>query len=167
MRRVLIALFFIAVLAALAAFGVFTVHRAQPQTAAAAGTPTAMTTDIGGLPPFANPDFDVQVSPPIVTVPQNGGSVSVLVTLQATRLNTSKSLVLETHSRIPGYVADFRPTSIVLQPGDSTSVELTILIPRGIQNGTYPMSVVARGETTQGGGWLIIVVGPAQTIPPP
>jgi uncharacterized membrane protein len=91
----------------------------------------------------------------------------VFITLKATKLNTSELLVLETHSKIPGYVADFKPTSVTLHPGDVTSIELTVFIPNGVQKGTYPMSIVARGETTQGGSWLIIVVGLAQPIPPP
>ncbi len=172
MRKVLIVLSSIAVLVALAAFVVFAVQYAQPETTrtttgTTTGTTTTMATNMGGLPPFANPDFDVLLRPPIVTVPESGGSVSVFITLKATKLNTSESLVLETHSTIPGYVADFKPTSVTLHPGDLTSVELTVFIPSEIQKDTYPMSIVARGETTQGGSWLIIVVGLAQPIPPP
>lgn len=168
MKKVLIALASIAVLVALAAFVVFAVQYGQPETArTTTGTTTPMATNMGGLPPFANPDFDVLLRPPIVTIPESGGSVSVAITLKATKLNTSELLVLETHSNIPGYTADFNPTSVTLHPGDVTSIELTVVIPSGIQNGTYPMSIVARGETTQGGSWLIIVVGLAQPIPPP
>ncbi|MGZ4924620.1 MAG: hypothetical protein ACXV5H_11820, partial [Halobacteriota archaeon] len=96
-----------------------------------------------------------------------GGSVSVVITLKATKLNTSEVLAFETHSNIPRYEADFKPTSVTLHPGDLTTIELTVFVPNGIGNGTYTMSIVARGETTQGGSWLIIVVGLAQPIPPP
>ena len=168
MRKVLIALSSIAVLVALAAFVVFAGQYAQPETArTTTGTTTTMATNMGGLPPFANPDFDVLLRPPIVTIPESGGSVTVFITLNATKLNSSELLVLETHSKIPGYVADFKPTSVTLHPGDLTTTELTVFVPSGIHKGTYPMSIVARGETTQGGSWLIIVVGLAQPIPPP
>ncbi len=181
MRKDLVALFSIAALVALAAFVVFAAQYAQPEAprtttgttttmATSIGgtrTTTTMATNIGGLPPFANPDFDVLLRPPIVTIPESGGSVSVFITLKATKLNTSELLVLKTDSKIPGYAADFKPTSVTLHPGDLTSIELTVFIPSGIQKGTYPMSIVAIGETTQGGSWLIIVVGLAQPIPPP
>ena len=168
MNKVLIALSSIAVLVALAAVVVFAAQHAQPQTArTTTGTTTTMATNVAGLPPFANPDFDVLLRPSIAAIPDSGGSVSVSITLKATHLNTTELLVLETHSKIPGYVADFKPTSVTLRPGDLTSIELTVVVPSGIQNGTYPMSIVARGETTQGGSWLILVVGLAQPIPPP
>ena len=164
----------IAVLVALAAFVVFAgqyaqpVQHAQPEIArTTTGTTTTMTTNMAGLPPFVNPDFDVVLRQPIVRIPESGGSVSVVITLKATKLNTSELLVLETHSTIPGYVTDFKPTSVTLHPSELTSIELTVVIPSGVQKGTYPMSIVARGETTQGGSWLIIAVGLAQPIPPP
>jgi hypothetical protein len=167
-RKVLIAVSSIAVLVALAAFVGFAGQYAQPEAPrTTTGTTTTMATNMAGLPPFANPDFDVLLRPPNVTIPDSGGSVSVFITLKATRLNTSELLVLETHSKIPGYVAEFTPTSVTLHPGELTSIELTVFIPSGIQKGTYPMSIVATGETTQGGSWLIIVVGLAQPIPPP
>ena len=122
---------------------------------------------MGGLPPFANHDFEVLLSSPIVIVSEGGGSVDVSVTLKATKLNTSEVLVLEAHSNISGYVADFKPTSVTLQPGDSTSVELTVIVPSGVPKDTYPMSIVARGKTTQGGSWLLIVVGSSLKVPPP
>jgi hypothetical protein len=133
-------------------------RRAQQEGAATA---------VPGLAPFANRDFDVVVTPPIVTVPQAGGSVVVLVELKATNLTSSETLVLETHANIPRYSASFTPTSVLLRPGDSTGVELTVTIPRGVQNGTYPISIVARGESTEGGGWLVIMIGSSLTGPPP
>ncbi|MGD0329714.1 MAG: hypothetical protein ABSB40_04605 [Nitrososphaeria archaeon] len=122
---------------------------------------------MGGLPPFANPDFDVLLSTAVVNISDSGGSVNVSITLKATKLNTSEVLDLETHSNIPGYVADFKPTSVTLQPGDSTSINLTVIIPSGVPNDTYPMSIVARGKTTQGGSWLLIIVGSSLKVPPP
>jgi len=120
-----------------------------------------------GLPPFANINFDVVVTPPIVTVPASGGSAHVLVELTATNLTVSETLVLETHANIPGYSANFNTTSVTLNPGGSMGMELTVSVPNGVQAGSYPMSIVAKGENTQGGGWLLINVGSSQTVPPP
>jgi uncharacterized membrane protein len=123
--------------------------------------------NMGGLLPFANHDFEVLLSSSIVIISENGGSVDVLVTLKATKLNTSEVLILEAHSNISGSVADFKPTSVTLQPGDSKSVELTVIVPSGVPKDTYPMSIVARGKTTQGGSWLLIVVGSSLKVPSP
>jgi hypothetical protein len=125
------------------------------------------TSTMEGLPPFVNPDFDVSLSSPVVIVPDSGGSVNVSVTLKATKLNTSEVLILEANSTIPGYVADFKPASVTLQPRDTTSVELTVTVPSGVPKDTYPMSIVAKGETTQGGSWLLIAVGSSLKVPPP
>jgi hypothetical protein len=122
---------------------------------------------MAGLPPFANPDYDLWASPPVVTVPENGGSVGVQIMVKATKLTSAEVLLLEAHANIPGYSASFDPASLTLHPGDATSTELTVTIPSGVQNGTYPMSIVARGKTTQGGTWLVIMVGLSRTAPPP
>jgi hypothetical protein len=122
---------------------------------------------VAGLPPFANQDYDLWATPPVVSFPENGGSVRVQIMFKATELTRTEVLLLEAHANIPGYSASFDPTSVTLQPGGSTSAELTVTIPGGVQNGVYPMSILARGETTQGGTWLVIIVGLSQTAPPP
>jgi hypothetical protein len=122
---------------------------------------------VAGLPPFANQDYDLWATPPIVTVPENGGSVGVQIMLKATNLTSTEVLLFEAHANISGYSASFDPASVTLHPGGSTSTELTVTIPTGVQNGTYPMSIVARGKTTQGGTWLVIIVGLSRTAPPP
>lgn len=156
-------LILVMIVALVGAYAVYVSYRALEMTEQQERTRTTMA----GLPPFANPDFDVLVTPPIVTVPESGGSVDVHLELKATKLTSSESLVLETHANIPRYSASFTPTSVLLHPGDSIGVELTVTIPRGVQNGTYPISIVARGKSTQGGGWLVIMVGSSQTGPPP
>jgi hypothetical protein len=161
--RNLLALASVAILVALALVA-FTV---QNQTNQSANQQERARTTMAGLPPFANSDFDVSVTPAIVTVAESGGSVGVHVVLKATKLTSSETLVLETHASIPGYLASFNPTSVTLHPGDSIGIELTVTIPSGVQNGAYPMSIVARGGTTEGGTWLVIVIGPSQTVPPP
>jgi hypothetical protein len=127
------------------------------------GTATTMA----GLPPFANRDFDVIVTPPIVTVPEDGGSVNVLVELRATNLGSSQTLLFETHASISTYTANFNSSSVTLNPGTSAWLQLSLTIPNGVQKGTYPLSIIAKGGTTQGGGWLVINVGPPTNPPPP
>jgi hypothetical protein len=158
--RSLLAFASIAVLIVVALVG-FTV---QNQSAKKLVGPQAT---MAGLPPFANQYYDLWASPPIVTVPENGGSVGVQIMLKATKLTGTEVLILEAHANIPGYSASFDPASVTLQPGGSSSTELTVTIPSGVQNGTYPMSIVARGKTTQGGTWLVIIVGLSRTAPPP
>jgi hypothetical protein len=118
------------------------------------------------LPPFANGNFDLIVVPYMVTLPQSGGSANVLVELEATNLTISETLVLETHANIPGYSSSFNTTSVTLNPGGSATVALTIGIPNGVQSGIYAVAVIAKGDATQGGGWLLISVG-SRIAPPP
>jgi hypothetical protein len=120
-----------------------------------------------GLPPFVNRDFDVVVTPPIVIVPENGGSVDVLVELKATDLSTSQTLVFETHASISGYTTSFNSTSVTLNPGASMGLQLRVTLPSRVHKGIYPMSIIAKGQNTQGGGWLVIYVGTPQIGPPP
>jgi len=130
-------------------------------------TQSNVNTYVPSLPPFANVNFDVLVTPYIVTVPASGGSVDVNVEIIATNLTVSETLVLETRANIPGYSANFNTTSVTLNPGGSISIGLTVLVPNGVQSGIYPMGVIAQGENTQGGGWLLINVGSSQTVAPP
>ena len=130
-------------------------------------TPLNANTNLPALPPFANNDFDVLVTPYSVAVPASGGSVNVIVEVIATSLTVTETLALETHANIPGYSANFNTTPVTLNPGGSVTVGLSVSIPNGVQSGTYPMSIIAKGENTQGGGWLLINVGSSQTAPPP
>jgi len=123
--------------------------------------------EMPALPPFANINFDVFVTPDIVTVPASGGSVNVQVEIVATNLTVSETLVLETHANLPGYSANFNITSVTLNLGGSISIGLTVGVPNGVQSGVYAMSIIADGKTTQGGGRLVIYVGSSQTAPPP
>jgi hypothetical protein len=122
---------------------------------------------IPALPPFANENFDVIVFPPVVALPEGNGSVTLHVDLKATNLTHDETLVLETQSSIPGYSAYFNSNPVILSPGQSISLELTVTIPSGVQDGTYPISIIAKGATTEGGGWAVIIIGPSATLPPP
>jgi hypothetical protein len=122
---------------------------------------------IPALPPFANQNFDVSIFPPIVTLPEGNGSITVQVELRATNLTHEETLLLKTNSSIPGYSASFNLTSVRLSPGQSIGVDLTVTIPAGVQNGAYPLSVVARGASTLGGAWLVIMIGTSNTAAPP
>ncbi len=162
-RRYALVLIVVVIVALLGAFAIHTSYRALEMTKQEERARETMA----GLAPFANVDFDVWVTPPIVTVSESGGSVRVLVELKATKLTSSEVLVLETHVNIPGYSAHFNLTSVTLHPGGSIVVELTITIPSGTPNGIYPMSIIAKGETTQGGSWIVIMIGASETGPPP
>ena len=161
-RLILVAIALLAILA-VAAFASYSLYRL---TRSVEMTKQEAQTMIPALPPFANPDFDVVVTPAVVALPASNRSVSVQLELTATNLTHDETLVLETHSNLPGYSANFKPTSVTLHPGASIRIELTITIPSGIQNGIYPMSIIARGNTTQGGSWLVIMIGPSQIGPP-
>jgi len=89
----------------------------------------------------------------------------VLVELVATNLAASETLLLETHSSIPGYSASFKTTSVTLKPGGSARLALMVTIPNGVPSGIYAMFIIGKGENIQGGGWLLINVGPP--VPPP
>jgi hypothetical protein len=156
------ALLAILAVAAFASYSLYSLRRNAEMTKEA-------QTRIPALPPFANQNFDVVATPQIVALPANNRSVSVTVQLEltATNLTHDEPLVLETHANLPGYSANFNPTSVTLHPGESVVIELTITIPSGVQNGTYPMSIVARGPSTQGGDWVVITIGPSETGPPP
>jgi len=160
-RLILVAFALLAILAVatFASYSLYSLRRSVEMTKDA-------QTMIPALPPFANPDFDVVVTPAVVALPASNRSVTVQLELTATNLTHDETLVLETHSNLPGYSANFNPTSVTLHPGGSILVELTITIPSGVQNGIYPMSIIARGNTTQGGGWLVIMIGPSQIGPP-
>jgi hypothetical protein len=127
------------------------------------GTQTTMP----ALPPFANPEFDVVVTPYLVTLAESNRSATVQVELTATNVTHDETLILETHSNLPGYSANFNPTSVTLHPSGSVTIELTVTIPSGVQNGIYSMSIIAKGNTTQGGGWLIIGIGASPIDLPP
>jgi uncharacterized membrane protein len=154
------ALLAILAVAAFASYSLYSLRRSVEMTKEA-------QTMIPALPPFANQNFDVVVTPSIVALPASNRSVTVQLELTATNLTHDEPLVLETHTNIPGYSANFNPTSVTLHPGESVAIELTITIPSGVQNGTYPMSIVARGPSTQGGDWVVITIGPPETGPPP
>jgi hypothetical protein len=120
------------------------------------------------LPPFANENFDVVVTPYNATVPASGGSVHVIVELASTNMTASETLVMGTRASIPGYSASFNKTSVTLSPNGVVTVGLDVSIPNGIQSGGYALSVTAVGENNvQGGGWLLINVGSSNILPPP
>jgi hypothetical protein len=157
----------VVIIALLSAFALYTSDKAVQ---IAESLETVKEQSDGGMPaliPFANWNFDVLITPSVVTVPTSGGSVTVLVELVATNLSASETLLLETHTNILAYSASFNTTSVNLSPGGSASVALTVDIPNGVQSGSYALSVTARGETVQGGGWLVINVGSSQIPPPP
>jgi uncharacterized membrane protein len=156
---VAIALLTILAVATFASYSLYSLRRSVEMTKDA-------QTMIPALPPFANQNFDVVVTPAVVALPASNRSVTVQLELTATNLTHDETLVLETHVNLPGYSANFNPTSVTLHPGASIGIELTITIPSGIQNGIYPMSIIARGNTTQGGSWLVIMIGPSQIGPP-
>lgn len=118
---------------------------------------------------YANTYFDVQGNDSVLSVPENGGSCGELVKLVGTHLNSSENLVLTAYvSGLSGYTVSFVPSSVTLDPGGSTTVELSITIPSGVPRGTYAVSIEAAGEhQIKGGTWIAVNVGSQKPVPPP
>jgi uncharacterized membrane protein len=120
-----------------------------------------------GLPPFANQNFDVEVNPAVASISSQGGTVDAVVSLTATNMTSSQELSLATHASIPGYSAKFNAAAVILGPGGSANVTLSVDVPASTPSGYYAISIVATGAGMQGGTWLLLTVGSGQGPPPP